>query len=97
MNHKLSLLIRSCRTFLLALSTLVMSGCKGHPPTEQDLLNVRAQLPEGLPYPVLQWTALFDGEWIAKHGTTYTIFANEMALRAARTGAGVPLILRARS
>lgn len=68
---------------------LATAGCEHRRPAERDLYNVDAALPATVPVQPLDWqviTSSVDRE----HHTMATLFGNDVALRAARSGAEYP-------
>jgi hypothetical protein len=77
------------RTLAAAALLLAATGCSHHRPSERDLYNVDAALPAALPVQPLDWqviTSSVDRE----HHTMATLFGNDVALRAAWSGAEYP-------
>ena len=60
-------------------------GCKKKQPVATDLYNDAAKVDAGLTYPVMEWRALTTGVDRGM-GTTSTLFGNDAAVAAARTG-----------
>jgi hypothetical protein len=68
----------------LGLCLLGAAGCRKKPDAA-DLYNDTAKVDAGLPYPVLEWRALTTSVDRGA-GTTSTLFGNDAAVNAARTG-----------
>ena len=64
-------------------------GCKKKQPDAADLYNDAAKVDAVLPYPVLEWRALTTAV-DRSAGTTSTLFGNDAAVTAARTGQAYP-------
>ena len=78
----------SLRVLAVMMCALMVVGCEKKQPMASDLYNDAAKV-SGLPYPVLQWkplTTMVD----RGAGTTATLFGNDAAVVAARTGQAYP-------
>jgi hypothetical protein len=75
---------------VLIMAGLCLSGCERAKPGPTDLLNGQAELTGTLPFPVWQWKALTTGVDRGA-GTTYTLFGNDAAVSAARSGQSYPV------
>ena len=76
----------ACGVTMLAL---LVAGCRRHQPGAADLFNDPARLAGALPYPVLEWKPLTSSVDRGA-GTTSTLFGNDAAVAAARTGVAYP-------
>jgi len=70
---------------LMGVFFLCGVGCKKKQPMASDLFNDAAKVDAGLPYPVMEWRALTTGVDRGM-GTTSTLFGNDAAVTAARSG-----------
>ena len=73
----------------LAVVTLAvaMAGCGHREPTEEDVLNVQARLPAGMPVPAMDWRVIassVDRTHLAT-GTMSTLTGNDVAVKYAGT------------
>ncbi len=68
---------------------LVACGCGKKKIADADLYNVQAAVDAGLPYPVMEWKAITA---VVDRGaeTTGTLFGNDAAVGAARSGRAYP-------
>ncbi len=71
-----------------ALLLLCLCGCRRQM-AEDQLYDLPAALDKGLPYPVLQWTAIAT-EVDRSSGSMTTLFGDDAAVKAARAGVAYP-------
>ncbi len=71
-----------------AMLLIVLCGCQ-QKMKEGELYDLPAGLGRGLPYPVLQWEVITT-EVDRSEGTMATLFGDEAAVKAARSGAAYP-------
>jgi Cytochrome P460 len=72
-----------------ALMLAMVCGCGRKKIADEDLYNVQAAVPAGLPYPVMEWKAIATVVDRGS-GTTGTLFGNDAAVSAARAGVAYP-------
>jgi len=81
--------MRVLKMACVGLALLVPAGCghfrSGSAPSEEDVLNVPARLPSGMPVPVLDWETIATSADRA-HQTMAILTGNNTAVQSAATG-----------
>lgn len=69
----------------LGLALILMAGCRHRTPTEADVFNEQAQLPAGLPAPVMDWRTIASSVDRAHgiSGTMSLLTGNDVAVKSA--------------
>jgi hypothetical protein len=80
--------MRLLRAMVVVTVGLLMAGCGQHKPAEEDVLNVAARLPAGMPVPAMDWRVIstsVDRSAQQGTGTMATLTGNDVAVKYAAT------------
>jgi hypothetical protein len=67
---------------VIGMALACAAGCRQHMPSEADVLNVEAKLPQDWPVPALDWRMISSGVDRA-HGTMSMLTGNDLAVKNA--------------